>query len=144
MQVSRFTDYSLRVLLYLAINQGKRATLHEIADFYPISLDHLRKVVHALSREGYLRTYQGKYGGIELGRPLEEIRVGEVVRKFEGHDAFIDCSGLGCRLAQFCSLKEVLREGREALYDTLNRYTLADLVRSRPQMVRLLENPEIV
>lgn len=143
MQLSRFTDFSLRVLLYLVINRGRRATLHEIADFYPISLDHLRKVVHALSREGYINTYQGKYGGIELGRAPEQIRVGDVVRRFEGHDSFIDCAGLGCRLTPFCSLKEVLQEGQESLYDTLNRYTLADLVSTRPQLVKLLVNDEV-
>ena len=142
MQLSRFTDYSLRVLLYLAINNQNRATLNEIATFYPISLDHLRKVVHSLSKSGYLNTYQGKHGGIELGRDPSDIRIGEVVREFEGHQSFIDCSTLGCRLAQFCSLREVLAEGRESLFETLNRYTLQDLVGTKPELIRLLENSD--
>lgn len=140
MQLSRFTDFSLRVLLYLAINDSKRATLHEIADFYPISVDHLRKVVHKLSQSGYLNTYQGKSGGIELSRPPEEIRVGEVIREFEGHESFIDCSGIDCRLAGVCTLKVALKKGQQALFNALNEYTLADLVVHKPKMVKLLVN----
>ncbi|MGQ9426551.1 RrF2 family transcriptional regulator [Gilvimarinus sp. F26214L] len=141
MQLSRFTDYSLRVLLYLAVNTGKRANLQEIASFYPISLEHLRKVVHELSKSGYLRTYRGKNGGIELGRKPEEIRVGEVVQHFEGHESFIDCSSLNCRLAEYCTLRDALAEGQKALFETLNRYTLADLVQARPEIVKILDNP---
>ena len=99
MQLSRFTDFSLRVLLYLAINRQKRATLQEIADFYPLSLEHLRKVVHALARAGYLLTYRGKNGGMELARPPKDILIGEVVRQFEGQENLVDCEGLDCRLA---------------------------------------------
>lgn len=140
MQLSRFTDYSLRVLLYLAINGSKRATLHEIADFYPISLEHLRKVVHELSKSGYLHTYQGKNGGVELARDPAAIKVGAVIRHFEGHDSFIDCEGLDCRLASVCTLKKALREGQRALFEKLDEYTLADLVVAKPGMVRLLVN----
>lgn len=141
MQLSRFTDYSLRVLLYLAINDSKRSTLHEIADFYPISAEHLRKVVHELARSGYIHTYQGKNGGMELARRPESIRIGEVIHHFEGHESFIDCERLSCRLAEVCTLKSVLVKGQQALYDKLNEYTLADLLQSKPRMIRLLENP---
>lgn len=138
MQLSRFTDYSLRVLLYLAINTERRATLKELAAFFSVSLDHLRKIVHELSRSGYVNTFQGKNGGIELGREPGNIKIGEVVMHFEGHETFIDCSGLNCRLAKVCSLKDVLREGQEALFASLNKYTLLDLVESKPQVVKLL------
>lgn len=140
MQLSRFTDYSLRVLLYLAINDSKRATLHEIAAFYSISLDHLRKIVHKLSKAGYLNTYQGKTGGIELALEPEEIKVGVLIRQFEGHDSFIDCTGLDCQLASACTLKVVLKRAQKALYDKLNEYTLADLIVHKPKMVKLLVN----
>lgn len=140
MQLSRFTDYSLRVLLYLAVNDDKRATLSEIAAFYPVSLEHLRKIVHELARSGYVRTYQGKHGGMELARPPEEIPIGDVVRHCEGHETFIDCEGLECRLARVCTLKAILSEGQEALFDTLNKYSLADLVQSKPRMVKLLRD----
>lgn len=141
MQLSRFTDYSLRVLLYLAINDGRRSTLHEIADFYPISVEHLRKVVHELSRSGYINTYQGKNGGMELAVPPGDIAIGEVIKHFEGHKSFIDCERLSCRLAQVCTLKSVLMVGQQALYDALNEYTLADLLHEKPKMVKLLKNP---
>ncbi|MAY02343.1 MAG: Rrf2 family transcriptional regulator [Gammaproteobacteria bacterium] len=140
MQLSRFTDFSLRVLLYLAINRQKRATLQEIADFYPLSLEHLRKVVHALARAGYLLTYRGKNGGMELARPPKDILIGEVVRQFEGQENLVDCEGLDCRLASVCSLKKALKQGQNALYSSLNEYSLADLVEEKPTMVRLLVN----
>ena len=140
MQLSRFTDFCLRVLLYLAINRSKRATLQEIADFYPLSLEHLRKVVHALAKAGYLQTYRGKHGGIELAKAPADIRIGEVVQQCEGRNNLIDCEGLDCRLASACALKSALQQGQNALYRTLNGYTLADLVDEKPAMVRLLLN----
>lgn len=143
MQLSRFTDYSLRVLLYLVINQGKRCTLHEIAGFYPVSLDHLRKVVHELSRAGYINTWRGKKGGIELGRDSREILIGDVVQHFEGHDSLISCGELGCRLAAFCTLKAALTEGNEAFFERLNQYTLYDLVHGNSVMVEALQAEDV-
>ena len=140
MQLMRFTDYSLRVLLYLAINNSRRSTLHEIAGFYPISIEHLRKVVHELSRSGYITTYQGKGGGMELAKPPAAIKVGEVIQHFEGHKSFIDCDSISCRLAPACTLKSVLQIGQRALYDKLNEYSIADLVETKPGMIRLLTN----
>lgn len=140
MQLSRFTDYSLRVLLYLAINNSKRVTLSEIADFYPLSQEHLRKVVHALAKSAYLKTYRGKHGGIELARQPAGIKIGEVVREFENQGSLIDCEALSCRLSPACALKKALKQGQNALYSTLDTYTLADLVETKPDMVRLLFN----
>ncbi|MBL4573242.1 MAG: Rrf2 family transcriptional regulator [Gammaproteobacteria bacterium] len=139
MQLSRFTDYSLRVLLYLAVNDDKRATIHEIADFYPISVEHLRKVVHELSRCKYINTYQGKNGGLELAKKPESIRIGQIIQHFEGHSTLIDCAGITCRLAQICTLKSVLSIGQTALYEKLNEYSLADLLENKPKMIKLLE-----
>lgn len=141
MQLLRFTDYSLRVLLYLAINDSKRSTLHEIAEFYPISIEHLRKVVHELSKSGYINTYQGKGGGMELAKQPSAISIGEVIQHFEGHETFVDCDSLSCKLAPACTLKSVLQIGQQALYDKLNEYSLADLLDSKPKMIRLLANP---
>lgn len=140
MQLSRYTDYSLRVLLYLAINDSKRSTLHEIADFYPISVEHLRKVVHELARCAYINTYQGKNGGMELAMSPDQIRIGKVIQHFEGHETFIDCTRLSCRLAQVCTLKSILHEAQQDMFDSLNKYTLADLLHKKPKMIRLLEN----
>lgn len=138
MQLSRFTDYSLRVLLFLEVNNSRLVTLNEIAEFYPLSLEHLRKVVHELAKSGYLETFRGKNGGIRLALPAEEILVGDVVKHFEGHDSFIDCAGIDCRLTPVCTLKHALREGEKALFQTLNEYTLADLVGSKSKMIKLL------
>lgn len=141
MQLSRFTDYSLRVLLYLAVNDNKRSTIHEIADFYPISVEHLRKIVHELSRCGYINTYQGKKGGMELAEAPEAILIGKVIKHFEGHNSFIDCEGISCRLAEICTLQSVLMDGQHALYEKLNEYSLADLLQNKPKMIKLLAIP---
>lgn len=143
MQLSRFTDYSLRVLLYLVINTDKRCTLHEIAGFYPVSLDHLRKVVHELSRAGYINTWRGKKGGIELGRDPRDIPIGEVIQHFEGHDSLISCGELGCRLTSFCTLRSALAAGNEAFFDRLNQYTLYDLVQDKGEMAQELKADDV-
>ena len=139
MHLSKFTDYSLRVLLYLAINNNQRATLREIADFYSVSFEHLRKVVHELSICGYLNTWQGRTGGMELARKPSEIRIGELIQHFEGHDGLIDCELLSCPFAGVCTLRRILAQGRQALFDTLNQYTLTDLVEGKPVMRKALQ-----
>jgi len=137
MQLSRHSDYTLRVLLYLAVRPGQRQTLSQIATYFSISLEHLRKVVHQLSKMGYIVTYQGKGGGIELAHPAESINVGEVLERLEGGKPLIDCAALECRLAPACSLNQAIGHAQRAFFDTLAGYSLADLIASR-SMVRKL------
>ena len=128
MQLSRHTDYTLRVLLYLAVLPGDRRTLAQIAAYFNISLEHLRKVVHQLSKMGYVVTYQGKGGGIELAHAPENINVGEVLERLEGGRPLIDCAALNCRLAPACTLNQALGHAQRTFFETLSRYTLADLI----------------
>lgn len=137
MQLSRYTDYSLRVLLFVSARGGQRATLTQIAAYYQISLEHLRKVVHELSRSGYINTFQGKGGGIELAHEPSEIGIGDIVRHFEGYENIIDCEGLDCRLAKVCTLRAVLREAHAAFLSTLDQYFLSDLINDK-DMVKVL------
>ena len=128
MQLSRFTDYSVRVLIYAAMLPERLVTLREMADFYGISLAHLRKVVHRLGQLGYLRTVRGKNGGLRLGRPASEISIGKVVSEMEGAEALIDCSGLQCVVLPACGLPGMLKRAQRAFYDELANYTLADAI----------------
>lgn len=128
MQLSRFTDYAARVLIYAAMFPDRLVTLHEIAEFYDISLAHLRKVVHKLGKLGYLKTYRGKHGGVRLQRSPAEINIGQVVREFEGHQHMIDCVGLQCVVLPACGLPGVFKRARQAFYAELEKYTLADVV----------------
>lgn len=141
MKLTTFTDYSLRVLMYLAVRPDVRATVAEIAGVFEISEHHLVKVVHFLGRNGWITTVRGKGGGMELGQPPQAISVGEVVRATEGAASVAECfepEGSHCGIAPVCQLRGVLGEAVAAFYGVLDRYTLADVVRNREQLSRIL------
>ena len=140
MKLTAFTDYSLRVLLYLATDPGRRATIAQIASSFHVSENHLVKVVHFLGRQGWLANVRGKGGGLGLGAPPEAIVIGEVVRQTEGAAVVAECFGEDntCAIAPNCRLRGVLAEAVAAFYAVLDRYTLADLVRNRQQLARVL------
>lgn len=131
MQLKQFTDYALRVLLFVGRERERTCTMAEIAAHYGISLEHLRKVVHRLARLGYLRSARGRGGGIALGRNAAAIRVGEVVVAMEGDLHVIDCQALECVLLPGCSLKSALDRASRAFVAALNEVTLADLLDDR-------------
>jgi Rrf2 family nitric oxide-sensitive transcriptional repressor len=128
MQLTRHTDYSLRILMYLAVNEGRRVTLTEIADAFRISLNHLNKVLHGLVDMGVVSTFRGKHGGIMLGREPQDIRVGDVVRRMESTLQMIDCTSPRCPIVPACELRGVLDDARDAFLQVLDSYTLAELV----------------
>lgn len=131
MKLTTFSDYTLRVLMFLAIEPGRLATISEIAVAYGISENHLMKVGYQLVRSGLIESTRGKGGGICLARKPEEIRLGEVVRISEGSGAIVECQSgdpVACRIAPACGLPGILARGFESLYATLDEYTLADLV----------------
>jgi Rrf2 family nitric oxide-sensitive transcriptional repressor len=134
MHLTRFTDYSLRTLIYVGLKGERLASIAEIASAYAISEHHLNKVVHHLGQIGLLDTVRGRKGGIRLARPAEQIRVGDVVREVEGHMAVIECRGTEpCAIAGVCVLERALWEGLAAFLAVLDKYTLADLLRARGQ-----------
>ena len=133
MKLTAFTDYSLRVLIYLAAQPERRATIGEIATAFAVSEHHLTKVVHFLGKEGWLANVRGKGGGLALAKPPEAINIGDVVRHTEG-GAIVECFGEGggaCRITGLCRLQGVLGEAVGAFHAVLQRYTLADLVHNR-------------
>ena len=141
LKLTAFTDYSLRVLIYLAAQPERRATIAEIAAAYAIKRNHLTKVVHFLGRGGWLATVRGKGGGLQLARPPEAIGVGAVVRQAEGADLPAECFDREhntCRIAGLCRLAGVLREATDAFHAMLDRYTLADLMHNRQAIAAVL------
>ncbi|GBE11314.1 HTH-type transcriptional repressor NsrR [bacterium BMS3Bbin12] len=132
MRLTRYTDYALRVLMYLGGRPGRTGTISEIAERYRISRNHLLKVVHGLAHTGYLITRRGKGGGLQLARPAAQINLGEVVRRMEGSLAVVECMGedhpANCLLDPCCALKGAVADARAAFLTALDRYTLADLV----------------
>lgn len=141
MQLTYYTDYSLRVLIYLAIRNDRIANISDIAERYGISRNHLVKVVHNLARGGFINSYRGKGGGIELARDPGQIDIGEVVRYTEGPLKPVECFDTErnrCVITHVCGLANVIEEACGNFLATLDRYTLADLVRRRARLGEVL------
>jgi Rrf2 family transcriptional regulator, nitric oxide-sensitive transcriptional repressor len=141
MRLTVFTDYSLRVLMYLAAQPGRRATIAEIAAAFDISQNHLTKVAHGLGRGGWLANVRGKGGGLALAMAPADIVIGAVVRHAEGGDVRAACfaqDGPGCAIAPACRLRGVLGEAVDAFHAVLDGCTLADLTARPRTLSRLL------
>lgn len=141
MRLTAFTDYSLRVLIYLATQPGRRATIDEIAAAFHVKRNHLTKVAHFLGKEGLLDNVRGKGGGLDLARDPKTIGIGDVVRRTEGAAVPAECFGdkaHHCRIVRQCGLRDVLREAVDAFQRVLGAYTLEDLVANRPALARVM------
>ena len=135
MRLTRYTDYSLRVLIHLALHDERLCSIGEISRTYDLSHNHLMKVVNALAHEGFIETVRGRAGGMRLARSADLITVGEVVRKTEEGFQLADCSG--CALAPACGLTGVLAQGMQAMMTVFESFTIADLLSDRATMRRL-------
>lgn len=136
MRLTRYTDYSLRVLIHLALHDEQLCSIGEIARTYELSHNHLMKVVNALARVGFVETVRGRAGGMRLARPASGISVGEVVRHTEEGFQLADCSG--CALSPACGLTGVLAQGMQAMLAVFDSYTIADLLTDKATMRRLI------
>jgi Rrf2 family transcriptional regulator, nitric oxide-sensitive transcriptional repressor len=145
MRLKAFTDYSLRVLIFLAARPQRRATIAEIAAAFDISETHLMKVCRALGKAGVLANVRGKGGGLELAREPEAISVGHVVRVTEGSPRLAECfeRANGCRIASVCKLRTVLDDAAQAFYAVLDRYSLEDIARYHIVLSRMLTLPRL-
>ena len=141
MRLTTFTDYSLRVLIYLAGRPEHRATIAEVARAFDISEHHLVKVVQFLGREGVLLNTRGRGGGMQLAKAPAAINVGRVVRLAEGANRAAECFDIEtntCVLTGICRLQRVLGDAMKAFYATLDQYSLEDLRISPPKLAAAL------
>jgi len=143
MHITRYTDYSLRVLIYLSAQTGRLVTIQEIAGSYGISKNHLMKVVHQLNRKGYIETVRGKKGGMRLHMAPADINIGVLIRETEQDLSLVECFSPGntCTITPVCGLRTIFSEALDAFFEVLDRYTLADVIREhhQPQLLRLLQ-----
>ena len=141
MQLTKYSDYSLRALIYLGLNEHRRCTIREISGAYGISENHLMKLIHQLGQEGFITTTRGKNGGLQLARPADEINLGEVFRATEGNFNLVECfagrEGNTCPIAGPCLLTGILEEALQAFLEVLDRHTLADLLTQSPALKRI-------
>lgn len=136
MQLTQFTDYSLRTLIYLAERPERLCTIAEIAGWYGISRAHLVKVAHRLSRVGYVASVQGNGGGLRLGRPASDILIGDVVRDVEPGFHIVECfdpTRNRCRIAGHCELQHVLSDAIRSFFDVIDARTLQSICNPQPQ-----------
>lgn len=141
MRLTVFSDYSLRVLIYAALFRDRLVTISEISSAYDISRNHLMKVVHHLARAGHLETVRGKGGGFRLMSDPSHIQLGALVRETESGSVPVECLDPGrqnCRIIPGCRLMHCIAEAEQAFYETLDRYTLADLVGNEKRLIKLL------
>src|SRR5690606_8010003 len=129
MQLTRYTDLGLRVLMYLARAERDRiVTIAEVASQFDVPHNHLVKVVGHLGRLGWVAAARGRRGGLRLGVSPASLRVGAVVRALEGEQPVVDCDRGPGLLRGDCRLDGAFREALAAFYAALDRYTLADVI----------------
>jgi len=134
MQLTKHTDYAIRVLIYLEKRyietqdgKGTLSTATDIASVFNISFNHLTKVVQHLGQAGFIDTVRGKSGGVKLARAAHLINLGEVVQVMEKSLDPVNCAEPPCRLRSACLVKPILDNAMNAFIEELNKYTLADI-----------------
>jgi Rrf2 family nitric oxide-sensitive transcriptional repressor len=134
MRLTRQTDYSLRLLIYLALAEGRLVTIAEVAENFQVSRNHLMKIANQLSNLGYLESLRGKGGGIRLARTPAQVRLGQLVRATEPPQPLVDCHNPPCPIAGNCGLVGVLNQAQLAFLASLDQYSLADVISNRDQL----------
>ena len=140
MQLNLKTDYSLRLLLFLALHPEELVPVSRVAGAYCISVHHLSKVAQGLAEAGFVELVRGRGGGMRLAVDPAKVQIATVIRAVEGSFALVECfnaKGNTCSISPVCALKRMLAEAQAAFFSVLERYTLADVVRD-PKALRSL------
>jgi len=138
MRLTTFTDYGLRVLIYVASAPDGHATIAQVASAYGISENHVVKVVHRLGQLGALVNTRGRGGGLRLAVPAKQLKLGRLVRALEGGDVPAECfdpNARACLIVRVCRLRGALADAVQAFYEELDRSSVADLAEPRAQLV---------
>ena len=141
MKLTKFSDYSLRLLLYLAVHPERVVSVREVSRAYGVSPHIIVKAVQLLVEQGLIVSVRGRRGGLRLAKEPSEINVGAVVRSTEPTLDLVECFDLAtntCPIEPACGLKGVLTRAQRAFFGVLNEHTLADFVPRAPALIRLL------
>ncbi|MEM1300120.1 MAG: Rrf2 family transcriptional regulator [Pseudomonadota bacterium] len=143
MQITKFSDYGLRILLHLAAAGDEQISARDIAEAQNISFNHLAKVAQWLASEGYVRSTRGRGGGMRLNIEPERISIGQLLRKSEAGSPLVECmraDGGACCLKPSCGLIPILAEAQEAFFAVLDQRMLADVLQRRDGMLDLIRS----
>lgn len=133
MQLNKFTDYALRILMYISRSRDTPYTIAEIAENLHVSQNHLTKIVHFMAKQHWIITTRGKGGGIELNPTTLNAKLGNVVQVLQGYAPIVECNNPPCVLRTSCGLKGILDHAVQQFYLSLNQYTLSDVLNASPQ-----------
>ncbi len=140
MKLTKHTDFSLRVLIYLGLQPiDKLVNNIEIAKHFDIPKNHLIKVVHKLSKLGYIQTKRGRSGGIRLAKKPSSIKLSEVVIDIEPTLELVSCHKPKCPLLPGCELIHILEQARSSFFKVLSSHTLADLIKKPRAFKQLIK-----
>ncbi len=141
MRLTQFTDYSLRVLIYLALHPKERITIDQLTSAYDVSRHHIRSVVHHLAKLGYIESTQGKGGGVTLALKPVQITIREIVENTENDFYIVECfnpEDSSCPIEPLCILKQALSKASKSFLQTLENYTIEDLIKNKKTQLREL------
>ena len=140
MQMDKFTDYALRILIILAVRDPERLSTSAIAKIYDLSDNHLSKVASELVRLGFVSSVRGRAGGLTLAMPAKDISVGAVVRAIKADAPVVECFGTNksCRILPACGLRTPMQEAQEAFFAALDPYSLKDVSQAKSSLAKLL------
>ncbi|MGC1504405.1 MAG: Rrf2 family transcriptional regulator [Sulfitobacter sp.] len=143
MQIDKFSDYALRIMMVLAVRTPDRVSVREIADVFTISENHVAKIGTALARAGYVHSQRGRAGGLSLASPAAQISIGDVLRQLKAPPPVAECFGEAnsCLIMPACGLRGPLKEAQEAFFAALDGYTLADITLQNKALARLMPSP---
>lgn len=141
MRITKFTDYSLRVLIYLASKPGDElSNISELSKAFSISVHHVRSVVHKLGQLGYINSTQGKGGGFELALDANQILIGDLIKQTEKDFYLVECYNPdgSCPIENVCKLQHFLADALDAFFETLNQYTVEDITSNKRSVMKAL------
>ena len=138
MQLTNFTDFGLRALIFLAsLPEDELTSITVVTEAFGVSRNHMVKIIHKLGQEGYVKTVRGKNGGICLGKPANQIIIGDVIRSIEPLQV-VNCAPEFCHITSACRLKGALAKAKQAFLDELDNYTIQDMLTDNSELLILL------
>jgi Rrf2 family nitric oxide-sensitive transcriptional repressor len=139
MQLTNFTDFGLRALIFLAsLPKDELTSITIVTETFDVSRNHMVKIINKLGQEGYVKTVRGKNGGICLGRPAELINIGDVIRSIEPLQV-VNCAPDFCHITSACRLKNALAKAKQAFLGELDNYTIQDMLTDNNELLILLK-----